>query len=285
MRVERYESVESYAKICLQKKEEWFRRGGRDYLDLFGESRDKGYRGYGNNMSWDLGVSYNQAIQLATKGDHSLVAKCAAQVDDLVNRFTIRQETKARYRPSVAGSRVSVPDYLAGSPMSMRRKVPSETQNRSVNVYVGTTSWAHCQADDLLKRGQTILALLEFLQLSQVSINLYLVSELDGVTDGDFVQVIKVQSQPLDLSTAGFAIAHPAFARHINYGMAYIMDGYTGGFPRSYGYDGNSNYQNKLAKAIGMEDTDIYVPWPGPHDREIWDKPDQWVADKIQQFF
>jgi hypothetical protein len=200
-------------------------------------------------------------------------------VDKLVDEFVIKDEIKQRYIPSMTGSRVSVPDYLAGSPRCMRQRKPSEIQTRSVNLFVNMSSSGGVKATTLLQRGTTILALLEFLSLSQISVELFLVCETDGQTDGDYIQVIKVESHPLDLSVVGFAIAHPAFDRKVCMYMADLMDGFQGMWPRSRNKGG---YQERLKKNIGAAESDIYIPEAGLWDDLLVSNPKGWLAERIE---
>jgi hypothetical protein len=281
MRVERFSSVESYTQTVNSQNF---------------SKRDYGAMAYGHShqsegQHWDAGVGFNRAIVMATEGDRTLVESTSADVDRLVTDFQIRQEPRRSYANSVAGSRVSVPEYLGGSPFCMKRRMPREMSNRSINIYVCTTCAAGIPARLMLKRGATILALLEFLQLSQVSVELYLTAETHGNTDGDFTQVIQVESHPLDLSTAGFAIAHPAFARQITYAMAYAMDGFNGQWPsshyqRSKWWRGGENkedaYVTLVRQAIGMQAGDIYIPAPVLQDEEIIARPENWLSKRIE---
>jgi hypothetical protein len=125
----------------------------------------------------------------------------------------------------------------------------------------------------------TILALLEFLQLSQVSVGLFLLAETHGNTDGDLIQVIQVESSPLDLSTASFAIAHPSFARQLTYAMAYKMDGFNGMWGSLYNH---RDYVKLLGKAIGMTELDVYVEPPKSWDQLIMNNPEKWLEQRIQ---
>ena len=107
------------------------------------------------------------------------------------------------------GSRVLVPQYLANSPfcMNRRQKVASPVQH--VSIYVAIAFCCDVTPEQMLKRGITILGLLEQLQARQVSTDLYLMSDTNGMTDGDLHQIIRVESRPLDLSTSGFAQLTP----------------------------------------------------------------------------
>lgn len=264
MRLERYDSIEGYAKLVAKESSK-----------SHGSSEYTGY----NHSSWNDGVSFKKSIQLAIEGDPALVSKYTEFVDKLVNDFTINQDVRKRYVSAVAGSRVSVPEYLGGSPYCMKRRMPREISTRSVNIYVSTTCSAGVDAANMLKRGATILALLEYLQQVQVSVKLYLLAETHGRTDGDLIQAIQVQSHPLDLSTAGFAIAHPAFARNITYEFARITDGFNGDWGAA---SKKPNYVEKLRKLLGMQEKDIYIGAPKSWLETIMKEPEKWLAENIQ---
>lgn len=273
MRIEQFDSVESYAAQVSEK--------------VGPQKRNTGYGGDSNHYStpsddhhWDGGVGYAAALERAIAGDPSLVDRYSHSVDKLVTDYKLSEQPRQAYISSIAGSRVSVPEYLAGSPRCMKRRAPQEMQTRTVNIFVSTTCSAGVSSDNMLKRGATILALLEFLQMSQVSVQLCLVAETHGRTDGDLIQVIRVQSNPLDLSTAGFAIAHPAFARKLTYAMAYVLDGFNGNWGRSHGHP---KYNEILSDAIGMTTDDIFVPAPVSWDEEIMENPETWLSKRIEK--
>jgi hypothetical protein len=271
MRVERWYGVENYAKAV--EAQDWSRSS-------YGPRKGDYYGG----GSWDDNVGWEKAMEFTKFGDPKLVSKASETVDRLVENFQITQIPRKQYISSIAGSRVSVPEYLAGSPFCMKRRVPREMAVRSINIYVSTTCAAAIDAKNMLKRGATILALLEYLQVTQVAVGLYLLAETYGRTDGDFIQVIQVESDPLDLSTAGFAIAHPSFARHLTYGMAEKMDGFNGAWGREHGtYGENPNYVKHLSEKLGMGVDDIYIPSPTWRDEMIISKPDQWLAARIEK--
>jgi hypothetical protein len=270
MRIERWYGVENYAKAV--EAQDW----KRSYS--YGPGKGSGYGSWDDNVGWDATMEFTK------HGDPKLVSKVSDTVDKLVENFQITQVARKQYISSIAGSRVSVPEYLAGSPFCMKRRVPREMAVRSINIYVSTTCAAAIDAKNMLKRGATILALLEYLQVTQVAVGLYLLAETYGRTDGDFIQVIQVESDPLDLSTAGFAIAHPSFARHLTYGMAERMDGFNGAWGVEHGTYGESKtYTKHLAEKLGMGADDIYIPSPTWRDEMIISKPDEWLAARIEK--
>lgn len=268
----RWESVESYVLKVTEEMGSF----GPEY------ARDR------TSDHWSAGLSFAQAKERALKGDPSLVGiatkaleKVSPSIGDAVRLQNVR---------TICGTRVSVPDYLGGSPLSMVKRVRAARQTTHVNIFVGIVSSQGLSSDQMLTRGATILGLLEHLQSVQVGVDLFLLAETHGRTDGNYVQCIRVESQPLDLSTAAFAIAHPAFARHITYAYAAHKDGFNGDWPRDWGHPGmgqNESQQKAWLKRLrgwgcDIADQDIYIPAPHYCD-ETMTNPSGWLEAKIRQ--
>lgn len=257
-------------------------------LDGYGKSYHDGV-----GKEWDDGVKYTEAIRRAKEGDPAMVSpatdtmrRVAPIIDDNLRMCNLR---------TLCGTRVSVPDYLGGSPRCMVRRVKAPRMVPHVNLFVCIVSSCGLSAEKLLKRGATILALLEYLQACQIGVDLHLLVELDGDNDqtGDYVQCIRVESQPLDLSTAAFAIAHPAFARNVTYAYAQKFHGFCGGWPRNLTHDWATGADGQPTKeqvrwfdmlrsfGVPIKDTDIYIPHAYMTD-ELMTQPEKWLEARIR---
>lgn len=268
MHVDRYESVNAF----LKETEE---------CNAIASYKECG--GY----DWDLGVKGPEALAKGRDGDLSVVSQATTAIDKLtVNALANRP--KAAFRPAMAGGYVNVPRYLGGAPdhMMARKKVGRESQH--VSIYVCICSSAGVDAGSLLTRGVTILALLESLVARQVGVDLYLVEETGSADykayrDG-CLQVIRVESQPLDLSTAAFAIAHPAFTRNVVYAMSHLKYGCMGNWPPGYDHSVNVNEKSAYAqlrrKSLGCSETDLIIPSVYLSD-PIIKTPDIWLAKTL----
>jgi hypothetical protein len=265
-------------------------------------------RGAGMGEDWDLGISGARAADLAVNGDPSIVAEYAGNVD----RYTLdaANETRLAWLPSVSGGRVDMGAYLTGAPDCMRRRARREIQTRHVSIYVSQTCSAGISAATMRKRGAAILGLLDVLNGMQVSVDLYLVIDLDGARsrndgatlrgraalanadgsalDGDVTQVVRVESRPLDLSQVGFAIAHPAFSRNIGYRVA-AQYGYRGGWSRTWDTCGAyaqgaglDRYVRIMREKIGADAADLFVP-PVSYRDEIISDPARWIRERVTQ--
>lgn len=228
---------------------------------------------------WDGGVSPNEAMKRAVQGDTSIVAAST----DALDKLEIQQGEEIAWTTvrDVWGTRPDIGAFLAGSPYNMKRRVRANASTRHVSIYVSTTCSAGISASDMLKRGQTILGLLEALQQMQVGVDLYLLVESGG-REGKInsIGAIRIESRPLDISTAGFAIAHPAFARHLTYTHWRTLDGgWNGSWPVDYHY---GDYTRILRGALEMSDSDIWIPAATTYD-DAMRNPATFIQEKIQQ--
>jgi len=109
--------------------------------------------------------------------------------------------------------------------------------------------------------------------------------------------VIRVESPPIDLSTACFAIAHTSFVRSLTYGMGATLNGFSGGWARSYSncYDGTREGEQKWAKKflgmLGAGPDDMYISPARGHSAESIDDnsrmihdAEKWINEQILRF-
>lgn len=229
-------------------------------------------------FAWDGGVRYYEACVLARKGDPSLVGQCNYDLSKLSDY--IESVPRARSLPAIAGSRVDIPAYLGGSPECMRKRAPVRTEQRQFRIYVDLISSAEIPASRLIARGKVILGLLEALQQCGINIELILACPLHRAFSGSehHCLLIRVESNPLDLSTASFAIAHPAFARSLCYSVAQDVGGcHTD--PR----DAARYSQARMREQDLLEPGDLYIEPPDSRYDGMLADPEQWIARRLIQ--
>jgi hypothetical protein len=236
---------------------------------------------YSRSHDWDLGVSGHEAVIRAIEGDPEILGLATKVVDRI--QLGAGEQMRMVTELDMAGTRVCVPSYLGGRPDCMARRVRAPRTTPHVSVYVGVCSSCGISADQLLQRGAALVGLLESLQTMQIGVDLYLFADTYGETDCDYYQVIQVESRPLDLSTAAFAIAHPAFGRNVTYGMADVEQKAGGRWPGSHDGSGiGTRYLQHLRDMFGMGPEDILVPSPHCTDPLIAN-PVEWVNERVQQ--
>lgn len=229
-----------------------------------------------NNWRWQLNTTFEETCDKALSGS----LETAAEATRLVDNIDTNVGAECRLRPErvvAGGTRVNVPAYLSDSPACMVRRTRQPTSTRHVNVFVGICAQANIGPKECLARGCTILGLLEALQRSQIGVKLSLYTELGTPKYRNYIQVIEVDSTPLDLSTSAYAIAHVAFSR-----MVCFAEGETKGFDGSWAYDRlGARYNDQLREWLGASPTDIIVS--SSHINEVSGNPKNWIEKQFHQ--
>lgn len=251
----RYDSLASYLDDC-------------DLDDMAGMAR---------GQEWDGRVSPQQAFDRGRDGDPSLVRAYEGQMQALTE--TVRGEIGPEWVLDVMGSTPCSPAVVAGHPMAMRRRVKRSRPARTARIYVSLICSAGIRAESMIKRGAAILALVESLQAANVHVELSIVAELPCSRPKETIVIVPIET-PIDLSRVGFAVAHPAFTRHIVYYANGNQFGFNGGWPR---YMGHSDYERQEgARILKLEPGDVWVPSASLHDQSIKD-PAAWIARNMKQ--
>jgi hypothetical protein len=130
------------------------------------------------------------------------------------------------------------------------------------------------------KRGAAILALL--LKLQQVRpIQLYLLTELHGKRDGWHYQLIRIESQPLAVGVAAFALCNVGFARHLTYDYARKVDSFNGSWPTDY--HNKQSYRVNRAARLNLTDNDLMIEEAHVNDKLIT-QPINWLKEQLTRF-
>lgn len=189
--------------------------------------------------SWDMNLGIKGAIELCTKGDLSAVPESDALLAKLES-YTAMPSTRAVWRDDVAGYFPNVPAYLAGSPMSMRRRVREENTSAPLAIIPDLGISGGITALQTRARGTAILALTRALSGCR-PIELWAADMGAADEHGPYSQrncvvvACRIQTTPLDLSSACYALTHPAFVRQVLFGLEGKYHGFIGGWPFGIG--------------------------------------------------
>lgn len=218
-----------------------------------------------------LSAAYDRALN----GDASLMARASTMLDR-IDVSEVGTAFVARPTPVVSGgTRVNVPAYLAGNPRCMVRRTKQETTTRHVNIFVSVSSSARVRDSDLLTRGAAVLGLLQALQQAQIGVDVTVFSEMGA--NNNIILIVPIESRPLDLSTASFTIAHPAFDRIICFNVG-AKHGFNASWPIAHG---RPDYETRLRGWLGAEPSDVVIT--DSHTRNIAGTPETWVEQQFRQ--
>lgn len=230
------------------------------------------------STSW-AGLDYETALEYAKTGDERLVERAQALLDKLESvedGIPTRQWSASPY-----GAYPCVPDYLAGMPDCMRTIAPTG-DIAPIGIYCSTTSSGCIDTISMQKRGTAILALV--LKLQQIRpVELYLTAEL-GSYDCSSFEIIPIDSKPLSLAHACYALTSAGFARQLTYSYARAKLGSTGRWPIgfTYGYE-SATYERCFREACGLSGDDMHIGAIHAHDALLAD-PIKWVNQQIVRY-
>jgi hypothetical protein len=243
-----------------------------DYLNV---TRENSIGDYADSWS---GESYEDCATLCRNGDLSLVEasdQFMAQMEGLIGF----ERRSFRTINDVVGAAPNIGNYLAGNPMSMRRRARTMTEQAPLTILVDLTCSAGNTAKELQARGAVCLSLLRILSTSR-PVRIYAGTSLD-IRHRDMCGIMTpLDSSPLDLGRAGHVLSSLAFNRRLAYN--YLRnDGYSGGWPF-----GDVNKWRPVAADVWgrVFGTDIlYVP-PITNKDKILVAPAEWLKDMVAKY-
>lgn len=169
-----------------------------------------------------------------------------------------------------------VPAFLAVSPDSMFRLENSLQDTAPIRIYISVSASRAFADDDLLKRGCTLLALARKLQsVRPVELYLYTCYAQEGTATGWFGPVVKLDTNPIDMSVASRTVADPAFLRELVFAWcdshfnAHTLCGQTD--------------VNKCREWLGAQDQDLVIGRANHGDPMMQD-PVKWVNDQVKKY-
>lgn len=226
--------------------------------------------------NWSGGQSWKQAIDSTLKGRLEIVPRAEALLDKVNASVELEQPT---WNLDVTGAFPSVPDFLAGVPETMYRQQPVSSSRAPVRVFAGVCVSGALDAPELEARGVAILALCQRL-CSLRPVELWLYADLGGRGFAQ-IPVVRVDTTPLDLATATYAMTHPSFLRQVCFNWS-DSHGSTGTWawgssPRQTGY------AERLREALKAQPEDV-VLLGGHVDMAMIRQPVEWVNGQIAQY-
>jgi hypothetical protein len=256
--IERYDSISAFCKA----------------LDKL--PNDMSYKRNRDNNEW-FGGTWEEARRNVEVGNLDVVPRANKLVDKLIGDG-IELEASV-WEQSVAGYLPCVPAYLSGAPdcMFVQSKVPSDTA--PVRIYASACCSAGVSAKDLEKRGTTILALA--MKLTAIRpVELYVYADMGG-SGHAFMPCMKIETSPLDLASASYAMSHASFLRRLCFSWA-EPHGWDGSW--AWGQDPTSeSAQKKTRAALELGDDDLLI-CGGYSGDPLIDSPVEWLNEQMKKF-
>ena len=195
-----------------------------------------------DEWQWSGTSTMDEALELARYGweegrQHLRQAVGRIALDQLVGRRPVVES-----RLDFAGDEVDIGAYLHGEPEHMvDYQVRQDTHGKQAMMYVNASMESNVSSKRIMQRGGALYAAVEALRTEGYSLGLTMVEstkERDYHIRGVEYQIPVVQpGEYLDIDTAAFCLAHPAFLRRgvfalnehesndIRHAMGYMVGG------------------------------------------------------------
>ena len=249
------------------------------------ETSSSRYAGGPNSYSgldWYNGENIADTLRKSAYGDPSLVP----QAEAYINSFNKPIDSSRKvWEPAPAGAFPIVPDFCMGLPTSMRRRQTIVDDIAPINILVCTTSSAGIKAEILAKRGTAILALVMMLSASR-PVTLRVIQTTDGTDNGETILVSTINTSPLDLATACYALTSSGFDRRLSHFIAGELNHFKGGWPRGYNFMKNENnpYLTALPERLGFNPLDTLLVSPTYLTDTLVTAPLDWIQTQLDRF-
>lgn len=236
---------------------------------------------------WLGGSSFNEARARVLTGDLSAVAESEAMLSALEAQCEMPSASRA-FVADIVGACPNVPAYIAGQPLSMRRRARTTDDCAPLTIVVDLASSGGIGADTVKKRGVAVLALVRAISARR-PIELWAGCSLDAVNpetgsgcDGSHVY-FRIDTAPLDLARAAFLLTHPAVPRALVY--AYARAKFKAPLRWSYGTASKKpKIDPHMPAILGRVFTGdaLMIPSIHLHDRSIT-APVDWIKEHLHK--
>lgn len=188
------------------------------FSEALGARKNNSLVGYSSSDTDDITFyatpDYETAERLMLDGD--------AESAERLERYYMRANYKSARAVSitsraVVGHTPCVPAYLQGSPASMYATTTRTEPRRTLDLLYSPTATNDINADELAEAGSVVLNLVNIIEASGISVNLYAAPKCSFNAYGAEHDIVIVQlkraGQRLDLLRLAYCLVNPSFFR------------------------------------------------------------------------
>ena len=230
--------------------------------------------------SWCGNRSNAESAAFLANGDLSGVEPSDAFLSAMEREVFVSR--KYRTIDDMCGGVPNIPNYLAGLPQQMRRRVRTTNQVAPLAIFADLTSSGGISAEDVRKRGCAILALVRLLANLR-PVELWAFTGLGSHRKAAYT-VVRVETSPLDLARAAHVLTCPSVSRGIGYGLSQERFHSGGGWPYGDGCKLQRQHGAAIMARVADPGSDVlFIPPVYLYDDSI-KNPAKWVHDKLAEY-
>lgn len=258
-----------------------------DQIEVYANSQTQASQWHRGNITgtqkkWAGELSTREVQARFQSGDMECAAMSDKMLSDIEKKIQF-PSTRNVIVDDVVGAFPNVPAYLAGTPLTMRRRVRQETEATPIAVFVNLMASAYVSSNALMTRGAAALAFVR--AIAGVRPVELFVGAIQGFADAyseDDARAVfyRIDTAPLDLARAAFCVGHTSSYRHgamialfdqfpmINRGLPLVADIHAEAIVRK-----NMPHFSDVLMLHGLRS-----------ENEVTRNPVQWVIDNLKKY-
>ena len=222
--------------------------------------------------SWSGGLSEAQVYERLAHGDDQYVPAAEAAIEGIMRDLHL-ETLRTEWVNDLAGARADVGAFIAGNPLSMKRKVIVSREVFPIKIFVSLTSSCGVSTRVLEERGICLLALL--IALTRVRpVEMFTFNAIErSAGHQPIVDIVKMPTSPIDIGLMSFVLVNQSFTRGLCY--SYLTH-HTPGIL----YNPPMTNIDRCRQLVGASPTDIIFPPIHLHDD--YSNPTAWVKARLR---
>jgi hypothetical protein len=234
------------------------------------------------------GLGFIKSLEYARDGDMSQVAAS----DALLSKLDAIPAPTARHAiiDDVVGAFPNVPAFIAGQPLSMRRKIKRDNEFMPLAVVVNLSASAGVSADKIKLRGAAILALVRAISARR-PVELWAGATFGNGNPAESCSCyFRIDTTPLDLARSAHLLSHPSILRALLFSTWYAHYNQNPFDSIPWQYNGTSNlaglratYPQIIARGFPQVSEVLAIHALHLSDPVLVD-PVKWIKDNVTQY-
>lgn len=220
---------------------------------------------------WSGKQTYSEARARLWSGFPEAVKRSDAILEKLESEgIELKQQS---WDTELQGYFPCVPAFVSGDPDCMFIPVDEQSNTAPMRVFASVCLSAGFSKQELETRGIAILALVRKLSLIR-PVEFWLYGDMYGSQP-----CIRIETLPMDLTSASYAISNAGFLRKLCFGWGYDGRGFDG----SWASWGGHMPIEKAREALGATNDDLVIPGSYLNRDDLKD-PVKWVNNRVVKY-
>lgn len=239
-----------------------------------------------SRTKWYMTDTYDDSVALATDGWSEIRPKVDEIAAPLRERLSARFDTAPDRQYDVCGSLVDVAQFMSGEPECMVSFMPQPERSggKVVRLLVNIIAPASTRPETLMRRGITVLALAEAIEMVGGSCEVVIGYGVNGANRRsstlDIITTVKSATETPDTDRFLYALGHPSMMRRQ---MFAVCERLTPEQITAMGFD-YSGHALGICRDVNPEvvEADLVIGYGSAETARMVNDPEAWVIGQLK---